>query len=1043
MPHDFNPATPALPAQSGLYPSLFEHHPDAIYILDCDGRHLHANPAALRLTGYSLHEAAEAVIAELSRDRELGERREREFSKALCGKAASPFLMPLTCKDGRKVDLEVTYIPIVSDGRITGVYAIGKDVTKTLEHERKRRECEERYELIATHATDIISCSTPDGVCRFISPSVSKLLGYTPEELEGTRLSALYHPEDYEALQGRSYADEDVFTCRFRRASGEYVWVETTFKAVRSTDGAVQHYLGIGRDITHRRRMEEHLTHSEESLAAAQRVARCGSWHWDVLSDRVEGSAEFQRIFGREVRSYDAFLSSIHPEDRDGVDLAVRRALQGAPFNCDYRVVLPSGKLRHIHAQADICRGPDGRAASMIGTTQDITERKSMENRLRESEQRFKSLFDYHPSAIYSMDLEGRLTSVNASLEQLVGCSRGELLGSSHGRLVAPCDLPRASGYWTLACQGVPQNGEMILRSKDGRDIDVQMQYVPIVVESRVVGVYGMASDITERKKHLEEIQKLSSRYTLILNSVAEGIYGVDLSGRGVFLNPAASDMLGYTPEEFEGKRVHPSVHHSKPDGSPYPRRECPIFLTARDGLSRYVTDEVFWRKDGSSFLVEYRTHPIYDHGRLMGAVVIFTDTTSEREIIQAKESAERAAEAKSEFLAVMSHEIRTPLNGIIGMTDILLDTELTEEQREYAEIIRQSGDSLLRILGDILDFSQIEAGKMVLEHHRFQVQDTVREVLDLFTPKAQEKGLRLRADLGAGMPPLLGDSTRVKQILIHLVGNALKFTETGNITLTVRSRRLDTAGSWMLDFTVADTGIGIPAEKLHHLFQSFSQVHPGVNRKYGGTGLGLAICKKLVELMGGTISVESTEGTGSVFTFTLLFPEEVAEVPAVEIQPAFSPSYEAVSPWSAAVEDGRTDEDGADRPLHILVAEETEAARLHLQRILSRLGHTAHTVPNGLAAVKAVQRQRYDLVLMSTSLPVMDGVTASSRIQSLLPAERRPVVIGLAPVGGGGGQKRYTEAGMAYVAARSPGTGELRTLLRRIQTQMIPGRKH
>ncbi|AEI38981.1 PAS domain S-box protein [Paenibacillus mucilaginosus] len=1035
MPHDLNPATPALLAQSGLYPSLFEHHPDAVYILDRQGRHLHANPAAMRLTGYSVQEAAKAVTEQLSRDRRLRGQREREFSKALRGEATSPYVMRLTCRDGRTVDLEVTYIPIVSDGRIIGAYGIGKDVTEKLENERKRRECEDRYELISTHAQDIISYSTPDGICRFISPSVSKLLGYTPEELEGTRLSALYHPEDNEALRGRSFEDEDVFTCRFRRASGEYIWVETTFKTVRGADGAVQYYLGIGRDITHRRRMEEHLKHSENSLAAAQRVARCGSWHWDVLSDSVEGSAEFQRIFGREVRSYGVFLSCIHPEDRDGVDCAVRLALQGAPFNYDYRIMLPDGQLRHIHAQADICRGPDGRVCSMIGTTQDITERKHMENRLRESEQRFKSLFDYHPSAIYSMDLEGRLTSVNASLEKLVGCSRGELLGSPHERLAAPGDLAKASGYFTLACQGVPQNGEMVLRSREGRDIDVQMQYVPIVVEGRVVGVYGMASDITERKRHVEEIQKLSSQYTLILNSVAEGIYGVDLSGRGVFLNPAASDMLGYTPEEFEGRPVHTSVHHSKPDGSPYPRRECPIYMTARDGLSRYVTDEVFWRKDGTSFLVEYRTHPIYDQGKLVGAVVVFTDTTSEREIIQAKESAERAAEAKSEFLAVMSHEIRTPMNGIIGMTDILLDTDLTEEQREYTEIIRQSGASLLRILGDILDFSRIEAGKMALEHHRFQVEVTVREVLDLFAPKAQEKGLRLQADLETGVPPLLGDSTRVKQILINLVGNALKFTERGSVTLTVRSRPAP-AGSRMLDFTVEDTGIGIPAGKLHHLFQSFSQVHPAMNRKYGGTGLGLAICKKLVELMGGTIAVESTEGAGSSFTFTLLFPEEGSEAPMAVGLPAHSAPEEGRRQEQAA--GGEPGEDGPGKPLRILVAEETQAARMHLQRILSRLGHTVHTVPNGLAAVKAVQRQPYDLLLMSTVLPVMDGVTAASRIRSLLPPERRPLVIGLAPGGGRGGQERYAHAGMAYVAARPPGTAELRTLLRRVQVRHV-----
>ncbi|MEK4517449.1 ATP-binding protein [Paenibacillus sp. FSL H8-0122] len=368
-------------------------------------------------------------------------------------------------------------------------------------------------------------------------------------------------------------------------------------------------------------------------------------------------------------------------------------------------------------------------------------------------------------------------------------------------------------------------------------------------------------------------------RLSLILNSVSAGIFGLDNLGRTIFINREGAEMLGYEPSELTGLPMMEMIHYMHGGAPRHSPLECPIVLTLQDGVTRSKADDVFWRKDGTSFFVNYRIAPLLDRGVICGVVISFSDITNEREILRAKESAEQAAQAKSDFLAMMSHEIRTPMNGMIGMADLLLETELGEEQRSYAEILRSSSYSLLQILNDILDFSKMEAGKMPLQSERFDLREMLEGIIDLFTPKAEEKKLSLRWWADTSVPDIVTtDPSRLRQIIVNLVGNALKFTDRGSVTLSVKNIPLPASTEYLLEFSVRDTGVGIADSKLNLLFQSFSQLHPSINRKYGGTGLGLAICKQLVELMGGTIFVESEEDRGSIFRFMLPFMKEEAE---------------------------------------------------------------------------------------------------------------------------------------------------------------------
>ncbi len=497
-----------------------------------------------------------------------------------------------------------------------------------------------------------------------------------------------------------------------------------------------------------------------------------------------------------------------------------------------------------------------------------------------------------------------------------------------------------------------------------------------------------------------EALHESETRLAGILDIATEAVVSVDETFRIRLFNKGAQTTFGYELEEAIGQPLQMLIPQRFHDSH---REHAEGFVRSAE-TNREITqrNEVLGlRKDGTEFAIEASVSRLDQLGDKTYTAMVrdITDRKqAEEDLLAAKEQAEEANRSKSDFLASMSHEIRTPMNGVLGMVGVLLDSELSSEQRKHARTIRDSGEALLSLLNDILDLSKIEAGQVELEVLDFDLEGLLDSVGSLWGPRLQGKGLELSIQVAPDVAPVLSsDPTRIRQILFNLVGNAAKFTDQGKIAVDVSQRALKD-GELELRFAVTDTGIGIEPDAQSRLFSKFTQADKSVTRRFGGTGLGLAICKQLAELLDGEIGVESAPGQGSSFWFTVrCVPGDAAIV-----------DTEA---WT-----GETIADEApesSRPLRILVAEDNHINQTVLLAMLGKAGHRIDIAGNGLEAISSVTRVAYDLLLMDVQMPEMDGMTATRRIRDL-PGETGPIpIIALTANAMKGDREKYLAAGM------------------------------
>lgn len=570
-------------------------------------------------------------------------------------------------------------------------------------------------------------------------------------------------------------------------------------------------------------------------------------------------------------------------------------------------------------------------------------------------------------------------------------------------------------------------------------DYSTPIQYVGTDESAQMLS--AMKSMQESLAKSRESLKKSEEQTRLLLESTGEGIYGIATDGRCILCNPSAARMLGYrSPSELEGRDMHKTMHHSYHDGSVYPVEECRASRPYLDGMPVHVDDEVFWRADGSCFPVEYHGNPIYHDGKLVGAVVNFSDITerkrAERELQEAHDAlaeersrlAERVrertaeldraneelahtAQAKDEFLAAMSHELRTPLTSILGLSETLeegLLGRLTRQQTQAAHTIYENGSHLLDLINDVLDMSRIASGQVKMHWDYVPVSQLWDASLRLIRHAAKAKNLNIQTNIDTDVLMLRGDNRRLKQMLVNLLGNAVKFTpEGGTIGLDVagdKTRKLVYISVW-------DTGVGIPAEQRERLFKPFVQLDSKLSRQYDGTGLGLALTKAMAELHGGTIDVDSAPGEGSRFQLTLPWDPEVMSVASIPLQEDLSGNIDTQASTS-------------DR-FSVLLVDDNKSNLEMLSNYLRIKGCEVRTAENGLDAVALAKEYFPEVILMDVQMPEMDGLEATRLIRAE-PGLRLTPIIALTALAMPGDRERCIEAGMDDYMSKPIGLKQL-----------------
>ena len=933
-------------------------------------------------------------------------------------------------KDGHTVTLLANGLPILdNEGNVIGYRGSSQDITERKRMETELIESREHLANILNSVEDVIWSASPPPQIKllYMTPASIKIYGRPVEDFYDTPglWREMVVEEDkqkvadiWNTLEKSGSLDVEY---RIKRPDDSICWVRDRRQCIYDQHNNIIRIDGILSDITTLKLVEQALKESE----ATYRVIFEGSRDALVLIDsdlkftagnsaalsmfKIETLQKFKTLGPVEVSpdiQPDGTPSTVVAEKIIGITLK-----EGAHY------------FEWTHKRSDETEFPAIVLLNKItlnnrilyqATIRDITKEKEAEQELQRSREQYMLAVNGANDGIFDWDIQGNRLYLSPNWKQMIGYHENELPDTfeTFEERIHPKDKTRVAENLDKYLKGLIKNYaiEFRFRHKDGHYLWILARGEALRDKNGIpYRMAGSHSDITERKEAEQKLRESEARINTVLNAAQDAIIMLDSNGNISVWNAAAERIFGYHREEILGKNMHELLappHYIEAHQKAFPffqktgtgpavgkllelsaldnnRREFPIELSLSAvqireewnsvGIIRDITN----RKKAEQELMQANK-------RLEDAITLANEMAA---------NAEMANAAKSAFLANVSHEIRTPLNGIIGMTSLLLDTKLTEQQQHNAEIIQESGESLLWLINDILDFSKIEAGKLEIETINFDLHSLISDFSMILAVKAQQKHLEFVCSADPNTPDLLvGDPGRLRQILTNLAGNAIKFTHDGEVVVRVSLVDENKEGA-LLHFSVRDTGIGIPEDKQALLFNSFTQLDASTTRKYGGTGLGLAITKQLVELMNGTIGVISSEGKGSEFWFEIRLP--------------------------ARHEEGYTLAPSVDlRGVRALVVDDNATNREMICAQLQALGIIPNEAPNGTVALKMLKtayesKQPYNLAILDMLMPGLDGESLGREIYSNEHLQNISMVM-MTSIGRRGDARRLEEIGFA-----------------------------
>ena len=969
--------------------SIVESSDDAIIAKSLDGIITSWNAGAERMYGYRRTEVIGKPIS-------LIVPTQRQYEEAMFleqvrdGRSIKHHDTVRLRKDGTALDVSVSMSPVCNTrGVIVGVSAISHDISDRVAAAAALQESEVRFRSLANSAPVLIWLAGLDKLCYWFNDVWLSFTGRTLEQEQGNGWAEGVHPEDLDGCIDTyvtCFDNRHCFTMEYRllRNDGSYRWILDSGTPTFA-NGAFTGYVGSCIDITEQKELSASLEASERFMRKLIDVLPGMVGYWDNDLRCGFANRAYQEWFGKTPEQ----MKDIHIHDLMGDGLFKRNeqfitaALAGEQQHFERTLSKPDGTSGYTWANYIPDSDADGVHGFFVLVT-DVTDLKKAEASLTAQDQFYKSTLDGIRSHICVINEQGTIVTTNRAWESF-GAENDAIpehssIGSNYFFACQPLSGeqdPTVAEFVTGISSVLNGTLPEFIKEYPCHTPTKELWFVCKASRFTINGtIYGVITheDITWRKVAEQQLRMLSRA----VDQSPVSIIITDTQGAIEFVNPHFTTLSGYTAEEVLGK--NPRILKSKLTDS-YIFEE--LWATIKAGQS-WEGEFINNSKNGDINFEQAKISPLRDDDGIITHFIGIKENINKRKemeasLVDAKEKAEIASRAKDEFLAVMSHEMRTPLNGLLGMSDLLLDSELTEEQREFADIVHQCGKNLLAIISDILDFTLVRVKKLDVELKDINLRTCLDETMGSFTSRAAGAGLGLTSRIAPEVPSLVrGDGGKVQQILTSLIDNALKFTQRGAVVISVSVCSVKNS-SVVLRFDVHDTGIGMAESRLADVFTAFTQVDSSSTRSYGGTGLGLALAKELATLLGGEIGVTSEQGKGSTFWFTATMEicgkgELQATVPAALPQPVLEGAPPAV-PENSVVE---------GVAVRILMAEDNPINQKTALHLLKNLGYKADVATDGLKTVRALEIAEYDLVLMDCMMPEMSGYEATEVIRDV-----------------------------------------------------------